>query len=168
MSLKGWSFNYPVKGKVNIDAFLSTHYATLDYLLEKEGDVAAATKEGLEIGRKAGARFFVKYSDEIKKYGKDLNGVAKILNVAYQSLSGKKFDKIIVEEGLLVFEDYDCPICMDYILPEEIKKRGGRVCIAVDGIFAEMLHLMGINVEAWETRCKAADDEACRHELRIT
>jgi len=168
LALKKWSFHYPVSGKMNLDAFLSTHYATLNYLLEKEeGNFAAVTKDGWELGRKAGARFFIRFSDDIKKYGKDLNGLAKVLNAAYQSLSGKKFDKVAVEEGVIVFEDYKCPICGDYVMPEEFKENG-RVCIAIDGIFVEMCSLAGFNAESWETKCRAAGDECCRHELKIT
>ncbi|MBS7288775.1 MAG: hypothetical protein KIH01_08575 [Candidatus Freyarchaeota archaeon] len=168
MSLKKWSLHYPVSGKMNLDAFLSTHYSTLDYLLEKRGgDITAAVRDGWELGRKAGSMFFIKFSEDLKRHGKDLNGLARILNAAYQSISSKKFDKIIVEEGSIAFEDYKCPICGDYTLPDELKKEG-RVCIVIDGIFVEMCNLMGLKAESWETKCRAAGDEYCRHELKIT
>jgi len=169
LALKKWSFHYPISGKANLDALLSTHYATLDYLIEKEeGDFLAATKTGWELGRKAGARFFVRFSDDLKKHGRDLNGLAKILNVAYQSLSSKKFDEITVEEGVIVFDDYKCPLCEDYVMPDELKGKGGRVCIMVDGIFTEICNMAGLKAESWETKCRAAGDECCRHELKIT
>ncbi|MHA1608262.1 MAG: hypothetical protein ACTSWP_12160 [Candidatus Freyarchaeota archaeon] len=169
MEVKGWSYYYPVSGKINLEAYLSITQALIDYLLEKEGDVSAAIREGWNVGRRAGARFLVRYSDKIRKHGGDLHGLAKIFDTMYESLSSKKFDKIRVspEEGLIIFEDYNCPLCKGFILPEEFREEG-RACIQVDGLFTEICRLIGFNAESWETKCRAAGHECCRHELKIT
>ncbi|MEM4447428.1 MAG: hypothetical protein QW461_09055 [Candidatus Jordarchaeales archaeon] len=167
LALREWSYHQPIKGKANIDAYLSTHYAMIDYLIEKDGNITAAIKDGWELGRKAGTRFFVRFSDKIKKYGRNLEGVAKVLNEIYESITGKKFDEIEVGEKTIVFEDYKCPLCEDYVFPDEFKKEG-RACIAISGVFTEVCNLAGLKVKCWETKCKAAGDDCCRHELEIT
>ncbi|MEM1885760.1 MAG: hypothetical protein QXZ24_09195, partial [Candidatus Jordarchaeales archaeon] len=138
-------------------------------LLEKEGDDAEkATRVLWNIGRKAGARMLAKYAEHVGKHAVEFYEFSKTYNFAYYFYLGKTYDKIYIipEEKKIVFEDYNCPLCKGILAPKEIRDKV-RLCVTVDGIYTEVCKLRGFNAESWETKCKAAGDECCRHELKL-
>jgi len=168
LGLKGWIAWHAVAKKIDLDALLSMTLATYETLLEKEGDAEKATRAYWNIGRKAGARMLAKYAEHIGKHAVEFYEFSKTYNFAYYFYTGKTYDKIIIvpEERKIVFEDYNCPLCRGILAPKEIRDKV-RLCIAVDGIYTEVCKLRGFNAESWETKCRAAGDECCRHELKL-
>ncbi len=168
MGLKGRIAWHVVAKKIDLDSAIAMLLATFEYLMEREGDAEKATVALWNLGRKAGARMLTKYAEHVGKHAVEFYEFAKTYDFAYYFYTGKKFDKVTVipEEGKIVYEDYGCPLCKGVLAPKEIRENV-RLCILIDGIFTEVCQLRGFNAESWETRCRAAGHECCRHELRL-